>query len=148
MSLIHALINVSIEFQESVGSEYFMSTILPAVLSVAASSIFSYFLGKSKSKRTTAKIENENFKNLSKFDKLYSEAIEHVSLAHSYEDRGNFEKSSDELENACDYLLKASVYVNSICRNRLEILADSLVRHSRILRKINEKSVNDGAPYL
>lgn len=139
MNFIYALINVSVESQDSVGSEYFMSTILPAALSAAAGSIFTYLLGRSKSRRTIAKRENENFKNLSEFEKHYSEAIEHVSLAHSYEDRGEFEKSSDELEYACDYLLRASVYVDSISRNRLEILADGLIRQSRILRRMMEK---------
>lgn len=127
---ISGLLNVFV--LDLLGSKYFIAAILPALLTAAAGACITYLLGKLRNKDTAKNAENEN---CDKFGKHWDEAVEHIVLAHSYEDGGEIQRLSDELKEAANCFLRASVYADAANRNRCEILANNLFRQSKRIRK-------------
>ena len=71
---------------------------------------------------------NENHE---KFKNHFCEAVEHVSLANSYWNKGEVQKKNNELEKAANSFLRASVYGTSIDQRLCEILAEILLNLSK-----------------
>ena len=131
MRFTSGLLNVFV--LEPLGSKYFVAAILSTLLAAVTGACVKYLLGKLTTKDTAKKAENEN---CSKFRKHWDEAVEHIVLAHSYEDRGEIQRLGSELKEAANCFLRASVYADATNRNRCEILANNLFRQSNRIRKL------------
>ena len=116
------LVYISLSTLGFSGPEYVILAVLSALLSGVAGAYITYLL-----------VRRENF---SKFRNYCCEAIEHVSLANSYWDRGEIQVSVNEMERAANSFLSARMYADKTHGKWCEILAENLTKQSNIIRKL------------